>query len=68
MTGAAATSLRHTIRAKKFSGDFQNVKTAATLARAGFGGLGFRLRTHALAKLSAIAIAFRIAMDLLTVS
>ena len=68
MAGATTTGERHAIGAEKFPGDFQHIKTAATLTHDILirGNFGFQF--HAFPKLSAIAIAFRIAMDLLMVS
>lgn len=68
MAGAAATGQRDAVGTEKFSGDFQNVKAAAAFAGGFRAGIGFSLRVHALAKLSASATALRMAMDLLTVS
>jgi hypothetical protein len=67
VAGTTATRERHAIRAKKFSGDFKNFKTAAAFA-GDVLDLLLGCRIHALPKLSAIAIALRMAMDLLTVS
>ena len=66
MPRAAAAGQHHTIRAQQFSGKFQHVKTAAAFTRGIVFGLAFG--RHALGKLSAMAMAFRIAMDLLIVS
>ena len=58
-----ATGLRDAIFAKKLVADFNHVKATAFLA-----AFFFCNRSAHFAKLSAIAIALRIAMDLLTVS
>jgi len=61
--GARATRLRDTLFAKKFLTNFNHIEAAAFLA-----AFFFRNGRAHFAKLSAIAIALRMAMDLLTVS
>jgi len=68
--GAAATCHGHTIGAEKLPGDFQCVKAAAAFTRGSLtnrlGWFGFHCGYFP--KPSAIAMALRIAMDLLIVS
>jgi hypothetical protein len=68
MTRTATSGQFRAILAKRPPANLQRFARAAALARGGFGGLVFRRQTHALEKFSASATAFRIAMDLLTVS
>ncbi len=56
------------IFAKCPAGEFQHVKTSAPLAGAVFFWFDWRLGIHTWEKPSARAMAFRMAMDLLTVS
>ena len=65
---AAASGQGNAILAKRLPGDLQHIEAPAPFARGVFIDVVFRGRLHALAKPSAKAIAFRIAMDLLTVS
>ena len=68
MASTATTGQLNAIRAKYPSGNFHGLKTAASFASGIFIRANFCGLAHALAKFSASAIAFRIAMDLLTVS
>ena len=68
MSRATATRQCDAICAQNCSRKFLRVKTAAAFASRVFFGLIFNRWHYALPKFSASAIAFRIAMDLLTVS
>jgi hypothetical protein len=68
VTRATATRQRHAGGAELATGNFHRAELPALLAFGIFGGGDFRFLIHALEKLSAIAMALRIAMDLLMVS
>jgi hypothetical protein len=68
VTRATATRQRHAGGAELATGNFHRAELPALLAFGIFGGGDFRFLIHALEKLSAIAMALRIAMDLLIVS
>jgi hypothetical protein len=68
VTRATATRQRHAAGAKLTTGNFHRAELPARIALIGFDSGDFRFLIHALEKLSAIAMALRIAMDLLIVS
>jgi hypothetical protein len=65
---ATGTCQRHTIGADLAVADFKRAEISTLVARGIFISHDYGVLIHAFPKLSAIAIAFRIAMDLLIVS